>query len=102
MLFSISLSKLHFDSKRAETRQFSILTEKNEFFVHRRISEVLNAPISNFENKKSARFWMQKEGFELLTAPKCGIMLLARLKLQKRKQWACSFSNLTSELFYDL
>ena len=44
MFFSIPLSKLHFDLKRAETRQFSILTAKSEFFVRRCIFEALNAP----------------------------------------------------------
>ena len=38
------MSKLHFDSKRAETRQFSILTPKSEFFVRRVVFEALNAP----------------------------------------------------------
>ena len=44
MFFSIPLSKLHFDLKRAETRQFSILTAKSEFFVRRCIFEALTAP----------------------------------------------------------
>ena len=70
--------------------------------VPRSCSPPLNAPISKFENKKSGRVWLKKEGFGLLSAPKCGIMLLTRLKLQKRKQWTGSFSNLTSELFHDL
>jgi len=35
---------LHFDLKRAETRQFSILTAKSEFFVRRCIFEALTAP----------------------------------------------------------
>ena len=38
------MSKLRFDSKRAETRQFSILTAKSEFLVRRCIFEPLNAP----------------------------------------------------------
>ena len=44
MFFSIPLSKLHFDLKRAETRQFSILTAKSEFFVRRCIFEALTTP----------------------------------------------------------
>ena len=38
------MSKLHFNSKRAETRQFSILTAKSKFFVRRCIFEALTAP----------------------------------------------------------
>ena len=43
MFFSIPMSKLHFDPKRAETPRFSILTAKSEFFVCKYIFEALNA-----------------------------------------------------------
>ena len=39
VFFSIPMSKLHFDSKRAETRHFSDLTAKSEFFVRKRTFE---------------------------------------------------------------
>ena len=44
VFFSIPMSKLHFDSKRAETRHFSILMAKSGFWVRKRVFEAWNAP----------------------------------------------------------